>query len=170
MKLKLLALAGVSAFALWFALVGGRQMSQDDVRLHYARYASAFDRADAKAVCDLFDERVHGRFRSTSSRIKVPEVVSKAQACQSVDEFQRVRRQLQEATGQEMFTNIEYTITDIALSPDRKTATVQVLMEMRVGTSQGALIDMRSTQTDVIQRRWGRTRFVQTDGSVSFYR
>jgi len=45
-----------------------------------------------------------------------------------------------------------------------------VLMEIRIGTEQGSLLDMRSTQVDVIKRNFGKAQFVQSDGSVSFFK
>lgn len=170
MNLKLMALVACAGYGIWFAAIGGRQLSPEHVQTLYRDYASAFDRGDGQAVCDLFSDRVHGRFRSSSRTMPVNEVISKASACASVDDFYRTKKQLEDTVGHELHTNIEYTIQSIAIAPDKKTATVEVLMEMRIGTEQGALLDMRSTQTDVIQRRFGKAEFVQSDGSVSFFR
>lgn len=45
-----------------------------------------------------------------------------------------------------------------------------MLLELRLGTENTTLLDMRSTQTDVIKRSFGKAQFVQTDGVVRFYR
>lgn len=170
MNIKLIALAVCLGYGIWFAAIGGRQLAPEDVAEIYRQYTAAFDRGDGKAVCDLFADEVSGKFTSTSRSMPVDEVLSKASACSSVDDFYRTKKQLENATGQELYTNFEYTIKSVAISPDKKTASVEVLIEMRIGTEQQALLDRRSTQTDIIKRRFGKSRFVQSDGSVSFYK
>lgn len=171
MNFKVIFLAACVGYGIWYAAIGGKQLTPDHVRTLYRDYASAFSRGDGKAVCEFFSDNVHGEFTSTSSHMPpVTLATSKESACKSVDEFQRTKKQLEDAVGSELYTNIEYTIQSIAIAPDKKSATVEVLMEMRVGTEQRALLDMRSTQTDVIQRNFGKARFVQSDGTVSFFR
>lgn len=170
MNIKWIALAGCLGYGLWFAVIGGRQVAPEHVESLYREYASAFDRGDGKAVCGLFGDAFHGRFSSTSRTMKVKEVVNKATACTAVDDFAESRKKMEEAAGHELHTNIEYTIQSITIAPDKKSATAQVLLEMRVGTAQGSLLDMRSTQTDVIRRSFGHARFEQSDGSVSFFK
>ncbi|MCX9155648.1 hypothetical protein OPU71_05860 [Niveibacterium sp. 24ML] len=170
MKIKLILLAGCLGYGIWFAAVGGKRITQEHVAAIYHEYASAYDRGDGKAVCDLFSDGVHGKFSSTARSMPVNEVVTKASVCSSVDDFYRSKAVLEEQVGHELFTNIEYTIKSISIAPDEKSATAEVLMEFRIGTEQGSLLDMRSTQVDVIKRNFGKTRFTQSDGSVSFYR
>lgn len=166
----LIAFAATAAYGLWYAAIGGRQITEGHVAALYRDYVSAFDRGDGKAVCDLFSDKVHGRFVSTSRTMPVKEVLDKAAACTAVDDFYRAKQQMEEAAGHELHTNFEYTLQSIDIAPDKKSARVQVRMEVRIGTERGALLDMRSTQTDIIQRRFGKAQFVQSDGSVSFYR
>jgi hypothetical protein len=170
MNIKLIALAACAGYGIWFTAIGGRQLTTEHVAALYQNYASAYDRGDGKAVCDLFSDDVRGRFFSTSRSMPVNEVVTKASVCSSVDDFYRSKKQLEEALGRELYTNIEYTINSITIAPDKKSATAEILMEMRIGTEQAALLDMRSTQTDVIKRSFGKAQFVQSDGSVSFYK
>lgn len=170
MNIKWIALAGCLGYGIWFTLVGGRQVAPEHVEALYRDYASAFDRGDGKAVCDFFSGDFHGRFASTSRTMKVKEVVSKATACTAVDDFAESKKKMEASVGHELHTNIEYTIKSITIAPDKKSATAEVLLEMRVGTEQGPLLDMRSTQTDVIRRNFGHARFAQSDGSVSFFR
>lgn len=165
----LLAFAATASYGLWFAAIGGKQINADHVASLYQQYASAFDRGDGKAVCDLFSDKVQGRFVSTARSMPVKEVLDKATACTAVDDFYQAKQRLEAAAGQELYTNIGYTIKSIVIAPDERSARVEVLMEMRVGTAQRALVDMRSTQTDIIRRNFGRSQFVESNGSVSFY-
>lgn len=170
MNIKLIAIAVCAGYGIWFAAIGGKQITAEHVEALYKDYASAFDRGDGKAVCDMFSDNVRGKFSSTSRSMPVKEVVSKEAVCASVDDFYRSKKQMEDAVGNELYTNIEYTIKSISIAPDKKSATAEVLMEMRIGTEQKSLLDMRSTQVDVIKRNFGKARFVQSDGSVSFYK
>ena len=170
MNFKLVALAGCAAYGIWFAAVGGKQVSEAHVAELYRQYASAYDRGDGEAVCKLFSDDVHGKFSSTSRAMPVREVVNKDIACASVDEFYASKKQLEASLGHELHTNIEYTIHSIRIAPDKRSATAEVLLELRLGTENTTLLDMRSTQTDVIKRSFGKAQCVQTDGVVRFYR
>jgi hypothetical protein len=170
MNIKFIAIAVCAGYGIWFAAIGGKQVTSEHVEALYRDYAAAFDRGDGKAVCDMFSDSVHGRFNSTSRTMPVKEVVSKAVVCASVDDFKRSKKQMEDAVGNELYTNIEYTIKSISVAPDKKSASAEVLMEIRIGTEQGALLDMRSTQVDVIKRNFGKAQFVQSDGSVSFFK
>lgn len=170
MNFKAIGLLVCIGYGIWYLAIGGKQLNEQQVADLYRDYVSAFDRADGKAVCELFSDQVQGRFKSTSRTMPVKEVVDKASVCTAVDEFYRDKKTMEDAVGHELYTNIEYTIHKITVSPDRRTATAEVLLEMRIGTESGPLLDMRSTQTDVIQRSLGKAHFVRTDGTVSFYR
>lgn len=170
MNIKFIAITACAGYGIWFSAIGGKQVTPEHVEALYRDYVSAFDRGDGKAVCDMFSDSMHGRFSSTSRTMPVREVVSKASACTSVDDFYRSKKQMEDILGHELHTNIEYTIKSISVAPDKKSASAEVLMEMRIGTEQGALLDMRSTQIDIIKRNFGKAQFVQSDGSVSFYK
>ena len=170
MNLKLVALVACGAYGAWYVAIGGRQISEEHVRDLYHDYWSAFDKGDGKAVCSLFSDDVSGNFKSTSRSMHVKESIDKATACSAVDDFYQSKKHLEESIGQDLHTNFEYTIKSISISPDKKSATVEVLTEVRIGTEQKSLLDMRSDQVDKIKRSLGRAQFVQSDGTVSFYK
>lgn len=166
----LIILIAAAALGGWYATTSGRKVTPEQVAALYQDYMSAFDRGDGKAVCALFSDDVRGSFRSTSRSMPVNEVVSKASSCAAVDNFLATKAQLEKTAGEELYTNLEYRINRITLAPDEKSATAEVLLEFRIGTERGALLDMRSTQVDVIRKNSGKLQFVQSDGSVSFYK
>ncbi|MGM9427863.1 hypothetical protein [Hydrogenophaga sp. MI9] len=170
MNFKTIAIAACIGYGLWFSAVGGKRVSEENVKELYRAYASAYLNADGKALCDLFRDDVHGKFSSTAKSMPVNEVVSKASACSAVDDFYRSKKRLEETAGHPLFMNIDYTVESITIAPDKQSALVQVQLEMRVGDEQKALVDMRSTQIDVVKRSFGKMQFAQSDGSVSFYR
>ena len=170
MNLKFFALAACAGYGIWYATVGGRQLDEEHVAALYRDYGSAYQREDEKAVCDLFSDKVHGRFDNKNRSPLVQPVVSKASACASVAEFHGLKRQLEAAAGHALHTNINVSIQSVSIAPDKKTATAEVLFEKRIGTENATLFDMRSTQTDVIERDFGKASFVQSDGSVRFFK
>jgi len=166
----LFAILCLAAVGFWYAFVGGKQVDESHVRGLYADYVSAFDNREGKALCELFDAKVGGRFKSTSRTMTVKESFDKASACAAVEDIYEKKRLLEAATGMELHTNFEVTIKSIAISADKKTATAEVLIETRIGTEQKPLLDMRSEQVDTITRSFGKTRITRSDGTVSFFR
>lgn len=170
MNLKWMALVACAGYGIWFAAVGGKRIDNEHVNSLYKEYAAAYLHADGKALCDLFGDNVHGAFSSKARSILVDEVVSKASACSSMDNFLLVKKELEASAGQELSMNIDYSVQSITIAPDRQSAVAEVLLETRVGHAQKALLDMRATRTDVIRRSFGKAQIVQSDGTVSFYR
>lgn len=169
MNLKLIV--GLCAIATggWYSMTRGKQIDEADVRKLYAQYVAALDKADGKALCGLFDDKVTGQFKSTARSMKVNETLDKATACAAVDEVYQRKQLLEANTGAELATNFEVTIHSIAIAPDRKSATVDVLVETRIGTAEKALYDRRSQQTDRLTKNFWRTKIGQSDGTVSFF-
>ena len=170
MSIKFLILAACAGYGIWYAAVGGKQLDEKHVAALYRDYASAYDREDNEAVCELFSDRLHGQFSNKNRSPLVKPAISKASACSSVAEFYGLKRQLEGAAGHPLHTNINVSIQSITIAPDKKSATAEVLFEKRIGTETSTLFDMRSTQTDVIERDFGKAYFVQSDGSVSFFK
>lgn len=170
MNLKLIALFGCIGYGIWFATVDGKRVTEQHVEALYRDYLAAYDRGDGKAVCELFSDNFSGQFSSTSRSMPVQEVMSKTAACSAVDNFKQSKLKLENAVGHELHTNFEFNIKSITIAPDKKSATVDAQLETRIGTEQGPVLDMRSKQTDVIRRSFGKAQFVQSDGVVSFFK
>jgi hypothetical protein len=94
----------------WYGLVGGKQINESHVRQLYSDYFSALDKRDGKAVCDLFSEKISGKFKSTSPSMPVKEEITKANVCASVEELYETKEKLEKASGEEFFFNFDYTI------------------------------------------------------------
>lgn len=169
MNIKLITILGVVIIAAWYSYVSGRKVDEAHIRTLYMTYLNAFDNGDGKAACELFDDKVTGHFYSTSRFVNVDENITKAAACAAVDDLYKKKRDIEAAIGEKMYTNFECTIKSIVISPDERTATVQLLMVTRIGTEKKAYLDMRSEQTDIIVRNFGKTKILETNGSVSFY-
>lgn len=166
---KLILVLAAAGAVTWYGVVGGKKVDEDKVQSMYRDYMSAFDRGDAKAVCDYFHEKLTGEVRYQTRVFPPQQPIDKAKACASVDEFRDAKRKLEEQVGHELYTNLGMTIQSIKVAPDKKSAEVEVLLEMRIGTEQGALLDARSTQRDVVKANWGKLQFVESHAVVRYY-
>jgi hypothetical protein len=169
MRLMAIVMLGCAAYGAWYVAVGGKRLNEEQVRDLYQQYHAAFEREDAKAVCDMYDDKISGQFSSTSKAYPVKESLDKASACSAVADFYETKHKLEEKTGHALETNFDVHVQSIELSADRQTATVEVLTEMRIGTEQASIVDMRVQHTDKVTKNLGKARFLQSDGSASFF-
>ena len=170
MNIKTIAIAILAGYGIWYTAVGGRQLDERKVSALYGELYSAYAKEDEKAICALYGDELAGGF---TSRVRSPLVYAdftKAQACASSGDFFRLKQQLETATGKTLYANVDLSIKSISISSDKKTATVDVLVEKRIGTPQELLFDMRATQTDVVQRDFGKAFFTRSEGTVNFYK
>ena len=169
MRLMAIAVFGCAAYGAWYAAIGGKRIDEEQVRELYQQYHAAFQREDAKAVCDMYDDKITGRFSSSSKAYPVKETLDKASACSAVSDFYETKRKLEEKTGKALDTNFDVHIESIEISADRRTATVDVLTEMRIGTEQASIVDLRVHHIDKVTKNLGKVRFVQSDGTASLF-
>ncbi|HJV53693.1 MAG TPA: hypothetical protein VJ652_19660 [Noviherbaspirillum sp.] len=167
--MRIFLLIVLAAVALWYAVVGGRRIDESHVYALYDKYWGAFIEGDGKAVCELFDKRFAATVTTKTPAGDVEESAGKEQACEGTDKFYAMKRELERRTGVELFVNSEYAIDRIELSADRKTATVQLHTEIRIGTEQRLYLKMTETQTDTLVRKFGTTRFLATQGAISMF-
>ncbi len=166
---KLILVLAVAGAVTWYGFIGGKRVDEEKVQIMYQDYMSAFDRGDAKAACDYFHEKLTGEVRYQTRVVPALQSITKARACVAVDEFRDAKRKLEEQVGHELYTNLGMTIQSIKVAPDKKSAEVEVLLEMRIGTEQGALLDARSTQRDVVKANWGKLQCVESHAVVRYY-
>ena len=75
----------------------------------------------------------------------------------------------EQKAGLELSINVEYTIGAIEIAKDKKSATVQVDSEIRMGTETPLYLKINESQTDTLVRKLGTVKFVATEGVVSLY-
>ena len=166
--MRRMLIVGAVVFGLWYAFVGGRSIKETHVYDLYNEYWNAFAAGDSKTVCSLFDSEFSAVVRTRTPAGQVEEAAGKSQACEGTDKFFAMKKAMEEKAGEELFINTEYTVDEIAISPDEKTATVRVSSEVRIGTEKRLFLKIRESQTDKIVRSLGKARFIATDGDISF--
>ncbi|MDR2689481.1 MAG: hypothetical protein LBB76_06950 [Azoarcus sp.] len=163
-KIIFLIFAG---YGIWFAAVGGKRLDEDIVRDFYRQAADALINNDSEAYCKLIDDDMHGNSKFwMPSRPTIPSAFQqfgKKEACDSLAVIQQMKEQAQLLAGISLHINYEYTIESISISPDRKTATVELHDEFRIGTEREAMLIMRSRQTNQIRRNLGRAKIFHSN-------
>jgi hypothetical protein len=172
MYFKPVLLALAAGVVVWYGEKDTTELSETQVEALYQQYGAAFQRGDQSTICNFFSEKVTGRYSTTaqpSSAAPTPPVIKqfdKTAACDLVENFKKLRADLQSNFGKETQVGFTNAINAIALSADRKTATVDLDMQMNISTAQGVLLEMRTNRTDVIRRRMGKPEIVQSDASI----
>jgi ketosteroid isomerase-like protein len=163
-KALLLLILGAAA---WYYLVEGRKVKESHVRALYDHYWAAVDDNDSDAVCKMFDDKFSSVVRTRTPAGPVEERGTKQTACEGTEKFFELKKKMEERSGQTLYVNTEYTVDSITVNADGKSATARMVSEVRIGTEQRAFLTMRETQTDTIIRRYGRARFLDSDGEIS---
>ncbi len=155
--------------ALWYYFIEGRRMDEGRIRDAYALYWGAFYDDNRDAICNMFDKRFTATVTTMTPAGQVEETANKEVACDGTKKFFDMKKDMEEKIGQELFINTEYTIDNIELAPDRKSAKVAVSSEIRVGTEQRLFMKINGVQTDTVIRDAGKIKFLSSDAEISFY-
>lgn len=156
--------------ALWFYFIGGRTLDEQQVKAAYESYWSAFDAGDQKTVCELFAKDFSATIKTRTPAGAVTETADKQDACSGVTKFYTMKDAMAKKAGEELYTNVEYTLDDIRIAPDKKSATARVTSEIRIGTEKRLFLKINEVQSDTLKRDLGKTQFVATEGTLSMGR
>lgn len=165
MKWVLIVLAG--ALGAWYFLVGSRYISEADVRAQYQNEANWLDEGQHAKICAAFDEQYVGHIASVSAAGQVLEATDKAQSCAAIEAFFATLKKLNDKVGGGVVTNSDVTLEKVDISADRRTATVTVRSEVRVGTEKVLMMKMSSQGTDTLIKRHGTVYRLRAEGKTS---
>jgi len=168
--MRIIIIVAIIAGALWFYFIGGRTLDEQQVKNAYASYWSAFDSGDQKTACDLFANEFSATIKTRAPAGVVNETASKEAACKGITEFYAMKDSMAQKAGEELYVNIEYTLDDISIAADKKSATAHITSEIRIGTEKRLFLKINEVQTDTLKREWGKTQFVATEGMITMGR
>ena len=160
-KLILLALIAVGA---WWHFVGGRKLSDDSVNAFYRDYQSATLSRNPEALCGLLADDFHGSGSVALGKGVAQESSDKAQTCEAWDGLFASWVKLGDAMGGVLQLDSHYEIHSITLSPDKKTATVDISSKLDVA---GSIMNLRARSTDTLIRRNGKVLLQRSDSRAS---
>ena len=164
MKWVLIVLAG--ALGAWYFLVGSRYISEADVRAQYQSEADWLDQGQHARICAAFDEQYVGHIASVTAAGSVLENTDKAQSCAAIEAFFATLKKLSDKAGSDVVTNSDVTLEKVEISADRRTATVTVRSEVRVGTEKMLMMKMTSEGTDTLIKRHGTVYRLRAEGKT----
>ncbi len=157
----------VAGIGAWYFLVGSRYISEADVRAQYQNEANWLDEGQHDKICAAFDEQYVGHVASVTAAGRVLEETNKAQSCAALETFFVTLKKLNDKVGGGVVTNSDVTLEKVVISPDRRTATVSVRSEVRVGTEKMLMMKMSSEGTDTLIKRHGSVYRLRAEGKTS---
>lgn len=145
----------------WWYFIGGRKLSDEHVNGFYRDLEIATLQRQPDAICALLapDFQSTGSVSTTENRQTVNQ--NKQQACDAYRDLYATWEKLGEKMGGMLQLDSQYTIHSISLSPDGKTATVDVSSSLDVA---GTLMHIRSRSTDTLVRRNGKVLLLHSSG------
>lgn len=152
---KILLVVALLTTAGWWYFVASRSISVEQARDYYAQYEKAMLTRDPKAMCALLADDFQGSSNFGN--------INKNSTCADQEKFFSTIEQLGEKMGGMMQLDSRYEIQSVALSPDKKQATVILSSELDVG---GSIINIKAQTTDTLIRRNGKVLLLRSEGIV----
>ena len=171
--LKTFVLLICIGIVIWFVTVGRVQLTEENVRALYEQSEAAFERADGKAYCELFTDNVSGKLIGRAPKMPLSnttDAINKHFVCSEVASFYRAQEDRSRKAGRQVSANRSYEIKSISISPDKKSATAEVQMDIRWKMAgSGEIMIIKVKQTDQIKISSGKLKFSQRDavGTIS---
>nr|WP_315494132.1 hypothetical protein [uncultured Rhodoferax sp.] len=150
----------------WYWFVGGRQISESDVRSYYTKELLFLDDGNSKEMCASLDEKYSSRMIQISAAGRVVEETDKAKSCQAIEALVETVKKLNDQFGGGVVTNTEDNLDKIEISSDKKTATVSVRSIFKVGTEKVLMIKMTSNTTETFVKRNGKLLRLRAEGQT----
>lgn len=162
---KLILLALIAAGA-WWHFVGGRKLSEDNVKAFYRDYEIATLQRKPDALCALLADDLQASGSAAVGRRVVQESKGKAETCDDWHALFDSWVKLGEKMGGILQLDSHYEIHSIEFSPDRKSAKVDISSTLDVA---GSIMNFSTRSTQTLIRRNGKVLLQRSDsrGSVS---
>lgn len=147
----------------WWYFIGARKLSDEHVNGFYRDLEIATLQRQPDAICALLapDFRSDGNVSIGGKRQTQAQTQDRQQACDAYHDLYATWEKLGEKMGGILQLDSQYTIHSISLSPDGKTATVDVSSSLDVA---GTLMHIRSRSTDTLVRRNGKVLLLHSSG------
>ncbi|AYQ29016.1 MULTISPECIES: hypothetical protein [unclassified Polaromonas] len=156
---KLILLALVAAGAWWY-FAGGRKLSDEHVRAFYRGVEVATLERKPQDLCALLADNFESTGTVTIGGQSHTETQNKAGACAAYQGLYESWEKLGEKMGGTLQLDFSYTVHSVAISPDNKTATVDISSSLDVA---GSIMNIRSRSTDTLIRRNGKVLLLRSE-------
>jgi len=163
LKLGLLAL--ICAAGGWWFLVGGKQISEEQVHQFYADYEAATLSRNPEKLCAFLAEDFKSSAQiSLGGHANVEGEGSKAETCDGMKELYTTFETLGEKMGGILQLDSSYEIHSIKIAADKKSAEVEISSSLDVA---GSIMNIKSKTTDTLIRRNGKVLLLRSEGQGS---
>lgn len=163
-QMKKLLLLAVIVIGVWWYRSAGHKLTEDDVNNFYRDYQVATLQRKPGDLCALLADDFQSSAVMAAGREVRADAQDKEQTCAAWRDLYDSWDKLGEKMGGMLQLDSHYTIHHIAISSDRKSATVDVSSSLDVA---GSLMNMRSRSTDTLVRRNGKVMLQRSEGRVS---
>ena len=151
------------AIGAWWYFIGGRTISEENVRAFYQQQTHAMLSRDPELLCALLDDD----FTTTGTIAAAGNIgqdsADKPETCEAYRNMYQNFADLGEKMGGMLQLGYFYDIHAIDISDDKKTATVEVSYRLDVG---GSLMNIRSNATEVLIRKNGKMLMLSSEGDA----
>jgi hypothetical protein len=158
---KKLILAVLVAGLGWWWFIGGRQVNEEHVHDYYRLVDRATGMRDPKQHCDLLHDDFQSSGVVSTAAGRMTSSVDKKQSCEAYVQLYDTFEKLGAKMGGIVQLDSHYEIHSIEISPDRKTANVDLSYSLDVA---GSLMNIRSRSTDTLVRRNGQMLMLRSEG------
>ncbi|MCB2019004.1 MAG: hypothetical protein KDF54_16085 [Hydrogenophaga sp.] len=152
----------IAAAGTWWYFVGGRKIDEAQVHDYYHQMQVATLDRKPDNLCALLapEFQSSGTVRvAGQSRI---DTQNREQVCASYQEMYDTFAKLGEQMGGLLQLNSSVSVNSVVISPDGKTATVDLNSSLDVG---GSIMNLRSHSTDTLVRRNGKVLMLNSTGT-----
>jgi hypothetical protein len=162
--MKKLIFIAIMAAGAWWHFVGGRKLSEDDVNHFYRDYQAATLQRKPDVLCTLLADDYQSTGTVAAEGQVRADSLNKQQTCESFQKLYDTWDKLGEKLGGILQLDSHYTIHDISISADKKSASVDISTSLDVG---GSIMNIRSHSTDTLVRRNGKVLLLRSEGTGS---
>ena len=160
---KVLFVAIVLAGGWWY-FVGGRTLTDERVRTFYADFERVQLDREPEAICAMLADDFESVGSVSIGGGSRNAAMNRTQTCDGYVQLYQSFEKLGDTMGGILQLDSKYEIHSIELSPDKKTATVDISTSMDVA---GSVMNMHGRSTDTLIRRNGKVLLLRSDGKGS---
>ncbi len=155
---KIIFLVLVATGAWWY-FIGGRTLSEESVRSFYEQQQAATLKRDPEKICALLDKEFRAQEMDFSGN-NVKAAMGKTEACDTTRLMYQSFEELGNKMGGPLQIDYSYTLHNIELSEDKKSATVDVSYSLDIA---GSIMNIRSRGTETIIQKLGKPLLLKSE-------
>lgn len=161
---KLFVMVVMAGAAAWYYFVGGAKLDEDMVRQFYVAEAHATLSRDPQALCALMSSKLVLTQEIQAMGQSVTGTLNKKEACEAQHKAFQQFKDIGDKANAILTIEYDYSIDNIEISPNRKTAVVQVSNILKMGEQ---LMQFRTVSTNQLKREWGIVRIAKADSKTN---